>query len=265
MKVVHNIALSVGKKEKTSFANVGVFLQSGFTNFKMEEDDERWPDVAKLILLFNAVDTATTNFSNKELSDAKYFGVISEWHYGYPEPADSFGYLDKTFDQRDFCKICGTGLVQIAPFRLKKPPVWGNRSILQLNWVFDEYFVRPEVWEKTFKNFGIGKRPVLLDRTGAELESIVQLDIPKIVELKISCAHAKETCLSCGREKYRPPLIGFYPGPMALVEFSAFKSAQLFGSGARTYRLVMISTVLYRAIKSSGIKGVDFKPAFFSD
>ena len=43
------------------------------------------------------------------------------------------------------------GAKQVSPFRMKESPNWGRRSILQMNWLFDEYFVKPEVWNAVFQ------------------------------------------------------------------------------------------------------------------
>lgn len=260
MKIVHNITLLVGESEQTAFSEIGIPLSIGFSSFKIEEGDQRWPAVPRLISLFKAVDTTTTKFSSQEISGAKYLGVVSEWHHGYPEPVDGFGYLKKTFDQHGFCMECGAGLAQNAPFRIKKPPAWGVKSILQLNWVFDEYFVRPDVWDSVFRPYGVGCSPVVLDETGVEAESIVQLNISGESELKIDGGMTGEKCLACGVVKYPPIARGFYTPPIAPVNSEIFKSSQYFGSGRRAYRAVIVSASLYGAIKAAGIKGAVFKP-----
>jgi len=69
------------------------------------------------------------------------------------------------------------GLVQKAPFRMRGEPKWGTKHILQMNWVFDEFFVRIEVWDKVFRKFGIEKLPVVQHKTDKPLESVVQLKV----------------------------------------------------------------------------------------
>jgi hypothetical protein len=65
-----------------------------------------------------------------------------------------------------------------------------------MNWLFDEYFVKPEVWNAVFQPLGINCRRVLLHRTGQELESVLQLDIPKLVPLQMaSKAFEYERCM----------------------------------------------------------------------
>jgi hypothetical protein len=85
---------------------------------------------------------------------------------------------------------------------MKRSPAWGTKSILQLNWIFDEYFVTPTAWRQVFEAFGIACKPVLLDRTGEVLDSVVQLDIPKTHELNFDGDF--ELCKACNIKKYLP-------------------------------------------------------------
>src|SRR5262249_23183770 len=110
--------------------------------------------------------------------------MVPEWHHGYPQPEKDFGFLHMTYDPTSLCRL-GTGAVQMAPFRIKNEPKWGRRGILQLNWIFDEYFVRPEVWHGVFQPLGVRCRPVLLHSTGNEAASIVQLDIDTYIDVGV--------------------------------------------------------------------------------
>jgi len=257
MNIIHNIAFNAGSREKADFSKAGVELESGFTGFKIDESDPRYGNVASLVVKYKAVDTITTKFSASELNCAKSLAVVPSWHHGYPEPADDRGFLNTTFDLADYCKSCGVGKRQVSPFRLNKSPSWGKRSILQLNWIFDEYFVKPDVWAAIFEPCGIKCIPVLLDKTGTGLDSIVQLDITSIVDLQLDGANY-EICPSCGRKKYLPFSSGFYPAP-SQTDLMLFKSSQYFGSGANAHRMVLVSGLLYRRITEADLKGVEFK------
>ena len=141
---------------------------------------------------------------------------------------------------------------------MKSAPSWGTRSILQVNWVFDEYFVRPKIWEEVFKPYGVGALRVLHHRTGVEIDSVVQLVTHNLAEVDVERLGG-EVCASCARVKYLPVTRGFPPNPLG--EFSGLaKSSQYFGSGANAFRLVLASKALYESIKASGIKGVAFSP-----
>jgi hypothetical protein len=258
LKIIHNIVLSVTEQEKQEFRKVGIELELGFTAFQIQEDDVRWPAVNLLVDKFSAVDTARTVFSSSECKQAKYLGMLPSWHYGYPMPDDDFGYL-QGFDLREYCARCGIGLKQLTPFRMKKAPPWGNRSIVQLNWVFDEFFVKPETWTNVFKAFGIECLPVILHRDGTVLGSILQLKMERVIELDMGDS-PYEQCASCGRKKYLPITRGFWPQPLITDQSALFKSSQYFGSGANAFRLVIAAANLYRCFVDSNLKGITLAP-----
>ncbi|WP_342617560.1 hypothetical protein [Rhodoferax sp. GW822-FHT02A01] len=260
MKIIHSISLFSDEAKQTAFLAAGIALKTGFTSFKIAEDDIRWSKVSELALQFEAVDMATTKFSERELRLAEYFGVVPTWHYGYPEPSDDFGYLSNTYDPKSFCERCKNRKVQIELFRIKKAPTWGSKSILQLHWVYDEYFVRPDLWRDVFQPLDVGCKPVVLVDTGAVVDSVVQLDIPHLVELDMDERWGKTRCDVCGSEKYLPITRGPYPLPATKVDYPIFKSKQYFGSGGKSFRMVVASAALRRALQAVGAKGVDFKP-----
>jgi hypothetical protein len=265
MKIIHRITTSFDNHSE--FAKVGVELGSPTlgasklkitaTTFLIKEDDPRWPEIPSLVERFRAADMVSTEFSSAELLDAKYLKVWPSWHHGYPQPEDDFGYLGATYDLSYYCQKCGIGGRQIAPFRMKKEPTWGRRSILQLNWVYDEYFVKPDVWSAIFKPFGVQCRSVVKNRTGEVLDSVVQLDITEFVDVQVDGLEY-EQCPNCSRIKYLPVVRGFLPKPLQEIEASAFKSNQWFGSGASADKSVMFSNDLYRKINAAKFKGIEF-------
>lgn len=260
MKIIHHICFAASDNEKQAdFIEAGMDLKERYRLivFDISEDDPRWLKVAEASRKFRMIDMARTEFSRAELDAARFLAVEPSWHHGYPEPADDGEFRYVTCDLTDYCEKCGIGMKQKAPFRMKKTPVWGRRSILQLNWIFDEYFVKPDVWAAVFKPFGIGCRPVVLNKNGAVLDSVVQLEVPTLVELTGLEEHPFKVCERCGRKKYRPFTSGFYPTPMP-TEAPMFKSTQLFGSGAGADRMVFISNLLYQKFKEASLKGADF-------
>jgi len=152
---------------------------------------------------------------------------------------------------------CGIGKRQIAPFRMKAEPKWGTRSAMQLIWIFDEIFVRPTAWEATFRQFGIDRRPVLHHRTQRELESVVQLDIAALAELRMDDNLPYVVCRRCDRRKHAHVMRGFVPAP-APTDAPALKSCQYFGDGGAANRAVLISNAVYRAITAAKLRGMEF-------
>ena len=200
----------------------------------------------------------TTKFSDAELDGAQFLGLIASGQFGYPEPSEDWGYLDATFDASEHCRICGVGAKQIAPFRLKEPPTARKNSVIQLNWIFDEYFVASGVWASVFKPSGVRSRPVVLHQTGRVIESTVQIRIDAICEVESDRLPMQE-CGACGRIKYEYSLRGPYPAPVSPTA-EIFKSSQWFGAGGRAFRLVMVSRDVFRRVREAGLRGITFCP-----
>src|SRR5579871_2378856 len=185
MKIIHRVSVNPDDKKKRQLADLGVASDDagvGVLVFSIEESDPKWDRVSLLLSSWRStqipvVDLITTTFSKTELKRAALLLMRAAWHVGYPQPEEAFGYRGTTYDDSDFCPHCGTGLIQRAPFSMLGEPKWGTRQILQLNWVFDEFFVTPEVWERVFKPFGISTLPVKDHSNGRALASVVQLKV----------------------------------------------------------------------------------------
>jgi hypothetical protein len=263
MRILHHFGLHASERERAAFREAGVELpggarSAGMVSVELTEDDPRWPAVAALCGQFRVFDAVSTQFTEDELDRAQWLGMVATGLHGYPEPSENGGFLHATFELTDYCRACGAGLRQAAPFRLRKAPS-GKRAMLQLNWVLDEFFTSPEVWEAVFLPLGIGRRPVLLHRTSAAMTSLVQVEILAFRDLAMA-DRAPEVCSVCSRPKYRYSMRGPYPEP-AEPDVPIFKSNQCFGSGAQAFRLVLVSNSLYRKIRDAGIRGVTFYPS----
>lgn len=261
MKIIHKIGFLASEEKIRALNDAGVHIEkeNQFISVEIEECDPRWANISSIVKDLKLLDTVITKFSEEEIRRAAILEMVPAWHYSYPQPEDNFGYKEKTYDLSDFCHFCGIGSrQQIAPFSLKRPPGWGTKSILQLNWVFDEYFVKPDVWHKVFKPFGIECMPVLLYKTGQEMDNIVQLVISSFADVRLE-GHEYTICQHCGQRKYLPITRGFQPKP-DVTDAAIFKSKTFFGSGASAHRMVFINSRLYKAIAAEKIKGVTFKP-----
>ena len=232
--------------------------------FQIYEEHAAWAEVAALQRRYPTIDVCSTVFAPEELAAAPWVEVRPEWHHGYPMPDDDFGYLETTYALTEFCRACGAGAVQRAPFRLRGEPKWGRRAILQLNWVLDEFFVRPDLYDAVFKPVGVRARPVLHHKSGAPLATILQLDASADeVDLLLPSGTGR-ACAGCGRFKYLPlgrvvPLIREGPSASQLC-----RSRQMFGSGASAHRLVIMSGALYSRFAGSGTRGASFGVVSFA-
>jgi len=230
--------------------------------FEICESDARWPQVAALVEQLQSLDMVRTEFTQRERSDAKWLAMWSTWFHGYPKPDADNGYREMTYDPTRCCQKCGVGLRQRAPFRMAGEPRWGRRQVLQLNWVFDEYFVKPEVWEAVFRGYGIECTPVIDHGTGKELKSVVQLRIDVIASERLVVKEERcNTCPACGVRKYEPHTRGKFPGFASEVGGPhALKTQEIWGSGHGAFRQVLVSQELYGAIAAAKVRGARFEP-----
>ncbi|MBA5871277.1 MAG: hypothetical protein GDA68_14965 [Nitrospira sp. CR2.1] len=171
---------------------------------------------------------------------------------------DEFGHLTATYDLGNYCEQCDLGRAQRAPFQMRGEPKWGRRGLLQLNWVFDEFFATPEVWATIFKPFGVECRPVH-NRKGQELRTVVQLVVSELVHVR---THPLEghRCELCGLIKYRPFTKGFFPALTTRPASHMVKTYESFGSGASAWRATIIGKELRLALTEARVRGVEFTP-----
>jgi hypothetical protein len=266
MRIMHHVFIEADDKTRREFerlgVNVGFVDGGGITRdhvvLDIAESDPSWTGVQAWISKRPHVESVSPSFSEAEVAAARWLQLLSDWHHGYPQPEGDFGYLDLTYDLSAHCSTCGIGAVQKAPFRMRREPSWGRRGILQLNWVFDEFFVRPEVWATIFEPHGVARRPVL-KRGGAELQTVVQLEIAEQVSIRTDDLEA-ENCLACGRVKYLP--INRAPLPELTEEPSRHltRTREYFGSGASAYHAVVLSQGLGDAIRSARLRGASMHP-----
>lgn len=262
MKIIHTLTFPNEPKIKNQLALIGISSRdSMILNFQISENDPLWPKVAGLCTQYDPVDIINTTFSRSELKQSDYLVMLPSWHHGYPMPDDDFGFLSVTFDTTDYCTACGIGRQQNKPFIMKSEPKWGKRSIVQLNWIFDEYFVKPEVYLNVFKPFGIESREVLHNKTYKPLTSVVQLVINESSLSSMAMDnHPFEKCRACGCKKFLPFTKGPFPAFLKSPgDANIFKTQEIFGSGNSANREIVVTQELYQSMYDSKIKGVDFQ------
>jgi hypothetical protein len=161
-----------------------------------------------------------------------------------------------------------------------------HSQFLQLNWVFDEFFLRDEshggLLEAEVTGFD-PLAPVLhkKDRPSEQVtQMVVRTTLPPALDpaglYKVTCKPRNEEWdpslqlrtfdveewKYCGRVKYHP----MHKGPLRF-DRKAFtdapdvvKSHEWFGSGGSAHRLVLVSQKFRRAVVSAKWRGVDFEP-----
>ena len=172
----------------------------------------------------------------------------------------NFGYIQETYDVTNYCEVCGIGAVQRNSFRLLSEPTWGNKSILQLNWVYDCFFTTPEVYETVFRPFGIDIMPVVSHKTGKRLERVVQLIIERSANLMSYPTRLLiHTCVECSRNKYSNQHIGYFPNTVIIPNRHMVATVEYFGTDNKAYTEVLVTNKLYREIIANRLKGVSFR------
>ena len=186
------------------------------------------------------LDFIGTDFTKKEILSANYCIKKSCNSFGYQRPDNDMGYLYNTYDTNKMCDECGIGLIQKDDFRVRKVPkypFWG------LGWIFDEFFVRTDLYEKIFKPLGIECRPLRKYKDDSIIDSYVQLVIPVIDEPLDLLTYDSELCPKCGMTKYNPKTHGYYPLQETPLPY-IYKSKEYFGSGFRAFRRIYVSSYL---------------------
>jgi len=258
VEIIHRIGLAADERDRDELAQYGVHIATGLAWFDFRESDESWPDLKAWIARRRPSDVVRTRFAEAEASAADWLAVVPEWQFGYPQPENDFGYRQVTYDLSEFCAACGAGLRQVAPFRLKGEPKWGRRGVLQLNWVFDEYFAKPEIWDAVFRPLGV-ESMLVLNRKGAVLSGVVQLVIRERVPVDVRNLPLT-VCEVCGRPKYPVVTRGPTPGPIAQPEGHLVRSREWFGDGASAANEVIASQALRRAVVRARVRGITFEP-----
>ena len=248
MRIIHRISISSTPEIRDELAALGIVVGArGLVTFEVDEAHEAWSALRPWIARRRAADIVSTKFSERELAGAPWLALEPNWHHGYPQPDEvRFGYREATYSVADFRERCGIGLKQKAPFQMKSETKWGRNGILQLHWVFDEFFVRPEVWRTVFNPNGVGCRPVL-DAKGAELKTVVQLVLPEEMGVVVR-GLVTERCARCGRVKFLPVTRGAFPPLESEPPVRMAKMREYFGSGALAHRGILVSREMAQAL-----------------
>lgn len=259
MDIIHTISLRTEPKIRKLLEELGIKVDDGLVTFKIEESNKNWAKLETKLKEWDVLDIVHTTFSLKELSESNWLVMVPNWHHGYPQPEDDFEYMSSAYDLSSYCSKCGIGAVQKESFRMLKEPKWGKRGILQLNWVFDEFFVLPEVWRDIFNIFGIQSLPVIHHRTGKNLNTVLQISNLEEVEFIDIDRYPYEICNECGRKKYLPITKGRFPKTRTIPKSHIARTKEYFGSGGSAFNEVLVSQELYKRIVEYELKGVSFK------
>ena len=261
MKIYRSISHYWEKDQVCILRQFNIDVKEGSNGFNLY-DVKIYSELAPLFMKWDVLDTLGFEFTKKEVLSSDYC-VIDRWNlFGYPMPDNDGSYLYKTYDTKEMCRECGVGLEQKDDFRVKKVPkypFWG------LGWIFDEFFVRTDLYEKIFKPLGIGCRPLRKYKDDSIIDSYVQLVFPVIDESLDLSLYDPQTCAKCGVTKYDAKVHGFYPlhhHPLPYI----YKSKEFFGDGFSANRKIFVSALVRdKMIENGMLKYRDFVPCAKSE
>jgi hypothetical protein len=261
VRIIHRVTLTVTKPLQKQLALLGFDLPLGLTSFDVEQAHPSWSRLAEIVREEEGVDIPDTMPTERELFQAAWLRMLPDWHWSYPQPEE--GYLQNVDDLRDYCTHCGVGRQQRGAFRVKGEPKWDKRSLLQLNWVFDEFFVRRDVCDAVFGSLGLQYLPVIDHKSGTPLDTIVQLDLRGADRVSLDVGTCEyQMCMVCERRKYLPVRPGPFPAMRRIPSAASVvaRSAEEFGDGQQSFRAVLISQTLFTAVRRHRLKGATFIP-----
>jgi hypothetical protein len=111
--------------------------------FEIAESHPQWHIIKEIASRHNVCISQSIVYSKKEIAEAEWLALACTGHFGYPQPEDD--YVPYTYDTSDYCERCGIGGNQKTSFHFRAEPKAKRSHFFQLNWVFDEFFVKPEV------------------------------------------------------------------------------------------------------------------------
>jgi hypothetical protein len=289
MKINHRITLSAEDPRVAELERAGVEIDrndTGIWVFNVTEDAPAWPEVRRIAPDLLKPWCVSTIYTEEELNAAEYLDVVALGHHGYPQPEKNAGYVQQTYDTHDHCTTCGIGGHQTAPFRMRKAPGARQSQFLQLNWVFDEYFVTNAVLQGLASAgiSGVEFVAPVVHKTGQPIAEIAQMKIIHTLPPSLHSDGLQPVTCKLHNEEDRPdgmkPLIApeaqpycgrvkfhkLHKGPLRF-DRAAFdeapdvvKSGDWFGSGGSAFQLVLASQKFRRLVLANKWRGITFEP-----
>ncbi len=252
------------KKNEIAFEEV-----DHFSTVDIFDDDPHWPALLNYVNKQKLRCVSETIFSKKELFEAEWLTIYSQYRFGYPQPEGKFEYRNITYSSKNFCPYCDSGLEQVDSFRMKKVPKWGKRNFMELNWIGDELFLSEaaKIALEDAQITGINFRRVKNKAGENFLDDIYQLAIPTLSEKGLVEEHTgiKEItrCPHCGQKKYVTNGIGMLAFQKEIFTNApdVLKSVECFGSGHYISRVILVRQKVYRAIMEKDLgRALVFEP-----
>ncbi|PTS93383.1 hypothetical protein DBR11_25405 [Pedobacter sp. HMWF019] len=233
-------------------------LGTSYFSTDLEEESIRYSMILNYICDYGLHDSVIgTKFTDKEILEAEILCFTGGRAFSYPHPEEP-KFLENTY--LNSCGYCGAFGKQKTDFVIKKEPNLKYNSVVSLHWAFGEIFCNSDSYKDFFKKLGLEYRPVIVKKENQPSESVVQVVLPLAdSELRIKEVDFTK-CSHCGRIKYTPNTIGFFPQPED-ENFSIMNTQEFFGSGhSAAHRILLTNDVMKEMIKSNMAKKHQFVP-----
>ena len=273
MDVYHRVAFSPYKSPKLQqvVESLGIPYHTlpapgskvGLIYLDIYESDPAWPELAKALEKWQAVDRYDTIFTEEEILAAEWVRLVPVYEKEYLKPGN-LAWRDYLYEGR--CPYCGTGKQQKAPVRLskepKRPPKYVVSPIASYLVLCSPEMVA-EMEEARIQGYEVW--PVLEHRTGKPFAHTVQIYVREVANPGLIRTEGLRPthCEVCGRTKYHPHMRGMMYLRREVFEgkegVDILHSYEWFGSGHAAYREIIISNRFARLILEKGWKGVRLK------
>lgn len=286
MRINHRIAAREDSPIWDKIRRLGLRYEPGeISVLNITEDHEAWSAIESLLAKDDSLHTIENLFSSDEIKAAEWLVVFAKGHHGYPQPEDNRGYKEITYDTSNYCKMCAVGAVQNAPFRFRAEPKANHSHFLQLNWVFDELFVRPDVRHTLEESdiTGISFVPPIIHKKNIPIQSVVQMKIDKVLAGGLNILGLQPvTCQQCNEEFKEGISYEFRTKSMSychrikyhLMRRGSFKfkrhvfdgmpdvvkSKEWFGSSGVAFQLIIVSGKFRDIVLQMKWRGISFEP-----
>jgi len=268
MKIWHRISFHKSDGVDEQLSDLGVVVKisplpgdSYILTFEIDESDERWPEISKLLKENKASDISNTSFNEEEILAAEWVRIAPSFEQGYPAPGVKWRKNRTNYD--DYCPECGT-YRQVDSYHLEKEPKLGKRDFVCLYWTYTLFCTDRVLKELKSNNIrGYEVWDAIIHKTNTPSKVVSQLYIPGIAKpgLKRVEDLKRKICSTCNVTKYYPHMRGkMHLDKNALIpDVDIMLSYEWFGSGHAAYREFVASNKLARLIIEKGWKGVSMK------
>lgn len=240
--------------------------------FEIADSDPLFEEVSKFMLNYDINPQIRLEYSKKELTEARYLHIWLRRYSGYPQPEAidvKNSYINYTFDIKNFCTKCGSGLVQNDSFYLKKSFNIDKIRFGGVYWVYDTFFITTELRDLFAKEkfTGIEFVPVKNIKTKQIVDNIVQLKINEIFPAKLKYDIEKIIdCKQCGQKRDVMKMdseVITSKDVQKNLDKDFYLSQEFHGDGFLCCNSVLISNRVYKFLIDNKIKNICAEPIRF--